>query len=210
MAISTYTELKTAIASWLHRTDLTSSLQDFITLAESRINKTLRGTQQELETTLTATPGTRTIALPTGFKEAMALWLTYYGDRQELPFINPDQVLVPQSQGLPTRWTIDGVNLAFDIVPDAAYTFALRYLKNAALSDTNPTNWLLTAYPDVYLYGALIEGAAFIRDTEQLAIWKQAFDTALQEAVNAEMRNKKLATLTTELSGHNHSTIYEG
>jgi len=36
MAISTYSELKTAVANWLDRSDLTDVIPDFITLAETR------------------------------------------------------------------------------------------------------------------------------------------------------------------------------
>ena len=42
MAIATYTELKTSIASWLNRDDLTSVIPDFISLAEAGINRDLR------------------------------------------------------------------------------------------------------------------------------------------------------------------------
>jgi len=38
MSIATYSELQTAVADWMHRTDLTAKIPDFITLAESRIN----------------------------------------------------------------------------------------------------------------------------------------------------------------------------
>ena len=36
MAITNYSELKSAIADWLDRTDLTDQIPDFITLAEAR------------------------------------------------------------------------------------------------------------------------------------------------------------------------------
>ena len=42
MAITTYSNLKTTIASYLNREDLTAYLGDFITLAESRLNRELR------------------------------------------------------------------------------------------------------------------------------------------------------------------------
>ena len=42
MAITTYTNLKTTIASYLNREDLTAYLGDYITLAESRLNRELR------------------------------------------------------------------------------------------------------------------------------------------------------------------------
>ena len=47
MAISTYTELQTAVADWLHRTDMTSVIQDCVALAEERFNRRLRTRQQE-------------------------------------------------------------------------------------------------------------------------------------------------------------------
>ena len=42
MALTTYALLKTTIANYLNRTDLTSYLGDFITLTESRLNRELR------------------------------------------------------------------------------------------------------------------------------------------------------------------------
>ena len=42
MAISNYTELKTAVANWLDRDDLTDRIPEFIALAESRFNRLLR------------------------------------------------------------------------------------------------------------------------------------------------------------------------
>ena len=39
MALNTYTGLKASIADFLNRDDLTSAIEDFITLAESQINR---------------------------------------------------------------------------------------------------------------------------------------------------------------------------
>jgi hypothetical protein len=52
MAITTFAELKTAIASWLDRSDLTSTIPDFITLFESVANRRLRVRQMEKTITL--------------------------------------------------------------------------------------------------------------------------------------------------------------
>ncbi len=37
MALTTYTELKTSIGDWLNRSDLTTAIPDFISLAEAQI-----------------------------------------------------------------------------------------------------------------------------------------------------------------------------
>ena len=42
MAITNYTELKSSLADWLNRSDLTTVIPDFITLAESQFNREIR------------------------------------------------------------------------------------------------------------------------------------------------------------------------
>ena len=42
MALATYSDLKTTIANYLARSDLTSQIPDFITLAENRLRRELR------------------------------------------------------------------------------------------------------------------------------------------------------------------------
>ena len=45
MAISTKSELHTAVTNWLNRSDLTSRIPEFITLAEASFNRNLRTRQ---------------------------------------------------------------------------------------------------------------------------------------------------------------------
>lgn len=71
MAISQYSELKTAVANWLGRSDLTSRIPEFIGLAEDRVYQRLRlramETQAELKSSANVSvdtvSGTNTIAL---------------------------------------------------------------------------------------------------------------------------------------------------
>lgn len=210
MAISTFTELKAAIATWAHRTDLTAVIPDFIALAESRINRSAFLHRLEQETNLLSVVDARTIALPSGLVEPKALWLTTYNDRLELRYRLPDLMPVYDDSGQPQYWTIDGATIAFDRPADQAYTWTLRYTGSFTLSDAAPTNWLLTNHPDVYLYASLLETAPYIRDMEQMQVWKAAYDLALMEVNDKEHRMKKLTTLSTELAMGNYSTIFEG
>ena len=45
MALTTYTELKASLADWLNRSDLTTTIPDFISLAEAQIERQLRTRQ---------------------------------------------------------------------------------------------------------------------------------------------------------------------
>jgi hypothetical protein len=200
MAISTYDELKAAIATWAHRTDLTAVIPDLITLAESRINRLAKIHNREQEADLTVVVGDRTIALPSGFIEPLGLWLTYYGDRQFVRYLTPEEMPVFDDSGQSDYWAIDAGNIAFERPADIAYTFVLRYTGLLTLSDANPTNWLLTNHPDLYLHAALMECAAYIRDLELLGVAKAAFDLALQEINDKEHRVDSLVTLSTEIS----------
>jgi len=210
MSITTYAELKTAITDWTHRSDLTTKLADFISLAESRINRQIRFNEQEVETSLTATVNSRYIALPAGFIRPISLWLTYYGTKDPLTWCPVDILQVAVSNGQPYYWTIDGSNIAFDAEADVAYTFTFRYAVTDNLSDSNTDNWILLKHPDVYLYGALIEAGAYIRDMELLNTAKGAFDLAMMEVIEEQHRTKAKAQLFTEIAGTHKSDIYQG
>ena len=69
MAISTYSELKTAIANFLARDDLTSVIPDFIQLAEATMSRELETRSQEKRATATLTADDEYIALPTDLRE---------------------------------------------------------------------------------------------------------------------------------------------
>jgi hypothetical protein len=197
MSFSNFENLVTNVADWLHRDDLTDRIPDFIRMAESRINRLLPSRRAETERALTGTVSSRTIALPSGYKEPLGLWLTTYTPRQPLIYKLPERLMISTASAQPHYYTLDGSNIAFDCPLDQAYTFALRYREAYNLEQTN-TNYLLDTYPGLYLYATLVEAAIYIRDDERLTQWKAIFDTELQEAKTSEARNKNLATLTVD------------
>lgn len=210
MSITTYSELQTAVADWMHRTDLTAKIPDFITLAESRINRVILFNEQETKADLTMTIGSRFIALPAGNIRPISMWFTFYGVRGYLTFVPVDIMQVTISQGQPYYWTVDGANLAFDSEADQAYTLTFRYATTDNLSASNTTNWILDSHPDLYLYGALIEAGAYIRDLELVGMAKQGYEEALNEVLEKEHRTKAKAILFTEIPRNEKSNIYEG
>ena len=180
MSITTYAQLQTAIASWLARSDLTATIPDFITLFEAAANRRLRVRQMETSTNLTPSSGTAT--LPADY----LAWrrLTWTGsNRVELAYVEPSylQAAYPSSPSeTPSIFTIEGATLKIRPVDDTALEF-LYYQKIPALSDGNPTNWLLAAHPDLYLFGALTEAQMFAVDPEKAALWKGRRDELIEE-----------------------------
>ena len=67
MSITSYSTLKTTVADWLKRTDLTASIPDFIRFAELRIYREMR--VRQMEAALSGTIASGVLAVPSGYAE---------------------------------------------------------------------------------------------------------------------------------------------
>jgi len=175
MAISNYGELKTAVANWLDRADLTSRIPEFIAMAETSIHygvetgvassEPLRIRGMETSSDITITTGTG--SLPTGFLQARRVYLDGSPVRQ-LEFISPLEFWKRRGSseaGKPAGYTFEGDSLLTLPTTDTSYTVKLLYYKAfTALSGDSDTNWLFTNAPAVYLNMTLYEAWSFIGD----------------------------------------------
>lgn len=194
MALTTYTELKTAVADWLNRSDLTSQIPDFISLCEARIRRTVRTKHTSiLQATLAA--GDKSVALPAGVADLLSVSLSgsTYGDT--LTTVSHSVLLAKRrlytSAGTPVWCAIVGETLEFAPTADTAYTVDIEVEGPfEALSSTVATNWILDDYPDVYLYGTLAESAGFLIDDDRLPTWNGRYEKAMAELEQARDRWK--------------------
>ena len=67
MSIANYSDLKTAVANWLNRSDLTSYVSDIVMLGEAKIYRELR--IRAMETALSDTIASGVIAVPSDYIE---------------------------------------------------------------------------------------------------------------------------------------------
>lgn len=214
MAITTYAELATTVASWLHRTDLAAQIVDFISLAEDEINTDMRLRLMESDESLTLLINTRTIALPTRFIEPIKLELTFTGrQNEELTYLTPSQMNPDPSTGAkyqPEFYTINGANIEFRNSADQSYGVTFRMLKGFDLANTS-TNSLLSAYPGLYLYGALLQASAFTVNDDRIATWAKMYLNLKTKVNRIEARTKTLATLRTDVPmGQDRNNIFKG
>jgi len=198
MAISTYAELQSAVAKWLERTGdttVTGNVADFITLAESRINRDLRLNAVEASAPLTGSTSSRILTPPSGVVAPIALYLTTYGTQDYLrPFVQGSESM-GTINGVPSAWSWAGDVIWLDEPCDQAHTFTFRYQGTFALSDSATTNALLTAHPDVYLFASLVEVNAFLQDPQTAALWDARYRAAIDEINAKENRAKSRAPL---------------
>ena len=193
----TYATLKTAIGDYLEssETTFTNNLPTFIQEAEDRILKFVELPEQRKNVQGQTTANTRFLACPTDFLAPMSLAIissnTYtYLDLKHASFLKEYSPTTTMT-GQPKYYSIfsqDSFSLA--PVPDAIYTVELHYLyKPASLTSGSDsgTTVLSTDYPDALLYGSLVEGAIFLKETPDVIA---QFEARFKEAI---MRMKNLS-----------------
>lgn len=196
-----YSWLQAEVVDWSHRKDLASKVPKFVTMAEARINRIVQARGMEVEANIAFGPGIAAVRLPEGFDTPVAAWLLCDTGRRSLSPVVPEQLNGATQRGEPQYWAVDGAYLTLNCPVDRARTVALRYRGLLRLSDAYPNNSVLTKYPDVYLYGTLMEAALWARDQDSLAMWAPLFDTAMKELNRNESRARAIAPLRTELAG---------
>lgn len=182
MALANYTDLRASIASWIKRDDLTNVIPDFVAMAEARISRDLRLRKQMTSTSLTATKGVSTIALPADWLAFENLSVAANPDRNlvYVPIEHIDSKYNSASTGIPAVYSIEGDNLVLAPAPDAAYTLPIIYYARFPSVITAATNWLLTNHPNVYLFACLIEAAQFIMDNDRMQVFTARYNDGLQ------------------------------
>ena len=193
----TYATLKTAIGDYLEsaETTFTNNLPTFIQEAEDRILKFVELPEQRRNVQGQTTAGTRFLACPTDFLAPMSLAIvssdTYtFLDLKHASFLKQYSPTTTVT-GQPKYYSIfsqDSFSLA--PVPDAIYTVELHYLyKPSSLTSGSDsgTTVLSTDYPDALLYGSLVEGAIFLKETPDVIA---QFEARFKEAI---MRMKNLS-----------------
>jgi hypothetical protein len=205
MAIDTYAKLQSEILDTLDRTDLVADVTEFtpgtiegavqraISKAERRIIRRLRTREFETSSSISTVSGTETISIPSDLVMIKAAVIQ----------TNPNVVLQQKdlttllndnpstATGTPASYAAFGTSLYLRPVPGTAQTIKLFYYNSPTpLSDSNTSNTILTKYPDLLLYGALIEITAHVEDDERLQIWKGAFDEAVKDITEDNTLNR--------------------
>jgi|TARA_R100001129_G_scaffold173603_1_gene145255 hypothetical protein len=208
MALDSYTNLKTAIANFLARDDLTSEIDDFIDLTEADFNRRLRVRAMEtVDSSFTIDAATE--ALPTGFLQVRSFILTSPDPDSALVFMTPFHQIESSGSdrsGQPKAYSIEGSNFRFSPTPDATYTGRLTYYKAFdSISGSTATNHILTNHPDVYLYGALYFASTFIRGMDQGTVvqFKTQYEAALKQVEDADALDKYNGSPLVQRSGIN-------
>lgn len=185
MSITTYAELKTAIADFLDRDDLAAQAGTFISLAEAEISRDLRHWRQEKR--VNASVDEQYENLPTDWLRINSVQHTGGGlissvSASELQTLRAAST----TTGKPRYMRLTANQMELYPVPDQAYVVEVTYLaQTPALTEAAPSNWLLDYAPDLLLYGALKHSAPYLGEDSRLAVWGSLYASGI-EALNSE------------------------
>lgn len=158
-----YSGLIQSIVDTLKDDSLEDRVPDFIYRAEAMFNRELYPLDDETSATLSATVANAgVISLPTDFKKVRSITCGSSGDSDALvlPQLGADDFksrFIGQTAGPPEAFALAGNRFWIGPTPDATYSLTCHYVQGIQnLSQSNQTNWLLDAHPDLYFFGAMM------------------------------------------------------
>jgi len=180
MSVTNYTELQARVANELDRDDLASRIPEWIVECEARLNRILRCPEMEATSSLTQTAGVCT--LPANYLEYMSVSIATKGELKPLSVSQANTFFggSPPS-GTPRYFSADKATSTLKIYPTSSDTIDVRMYVALPALVTNTTNWLLTKYPEVYIYGSLLPSASFLLDDARIATWGTLLDKSIAE-----------------------------
>tara|TARA_B100000963_G_scaffold251356_1_gene220230 strand:+ start:1159 stop:1779 length:621 start_codon:yes stop_codon:yes gene_type:complete len=193
VSLSNYSELQTEIANFLNRDDLTSQIPTFIRLAEARMNRDLRHWRMERRSTNSV--DTQYTGLPSDFIGPIRITLdtsaTKVLDVAGTQEISTLRANASNTKGTPAYYALIDGSLEVFPSPDKAYTMEMLYYGTITpLSTTSTTNWVITNYPDLYLYSTLLQSAPYLMEDERIQVWASFYASAV-ETLNQENETAK-------------------
>lgn len=184
----TYAQLVTAVQQFteVDETTFVANIPIFVQNTEVLVNNSVQLPAFRQTTTLTTTPGSQYVTLPSGFLSMFALaaidpvqGYVYLLDkdvnyiREAYPF--------PATTGLPTTYALNNATqLMLGPTPNAAYSLNINYYAYPESIVTAGTSWLGTNFSNVLLWGTLVEAYIYLKGEAELI---QAYQAKFQEAM---------------------------
>jgi hypothetical protein len=190
MTITNFGTLKSTIADFLNRDDLASVVPAFVQLAEAQFRGDIRDYRQITKAAITL--NAQYVNLPADWLETIRVKT----DNRVVQQISLDDMADRRTQaddatGEVVYFAHLGSQIELYPTPGSSETGEITYFATiTALSADGDTNWLLTAAPDVYLYGSLMQSAPYLKDDARVAVWGGLYAEAVArlERENAKAR----------------------
>ena len=192
----TYSELVTAIQSYMENTFPTADINTIIRQAEQRIYNTVQFPSLRKNVTGTITSGNQYLSAPDDFLSVYSIAvISATGSytfllNKDVNFIR-EAYPVPATSGVPKHYAIFGPRsdnareLTFILgpTPNATFSTELHYYFYPESIVTATNTWLGDNFDSVLLYGSLVEAYTYLKgEADLLALYDSKYKEALQLA----------------------------
>jgi hypothetical protein len=197
-----YGSLQTAIADWIWRVgdpNVVANIPQMIVNFESEFKRAAKVLEMQVGP-LTGTLASPLLPIPADFLELVRLQLTGLPSgtpNQPLSFVSPARGAfldaTTTASGTPQWYTIIGTNFVISPQPwvPVGATYELTYFGFTPLNlAVGGVNNILLKHPDLYLYGSLMQAAAYIDDKETVAQWATALDRGMSSLLEGDKKKK--------------------
>jgi len=178
----TYAQLSQLVQNFLENSEagFVANIPYIVQQAESRISNEVRVINQRKGAT--GTVSTATITAPSDFVEPLYLMVNSVSLQQReksfLRTVYGDTIGATESYAL--DYLAPNTTIKIAPVPTTTVNYELSYIGIPESIVTAGTTWVSTNFPEVLLYGSLLEGYIYNKgEQDMLAIFQARFDTAL-------------------------------
>jgi hypothetical protein len=213
--ITTYATLATGVQTYMKRSDIgvaSGNLDYLCSEVEEEVNAQLR--VRRMLTSVTPTVSSAgVVTLPSDFRgwkrfavrDGTSEWDLELKAAEETTNVSE----LYTATGVPKALITNGTTSQIWPYTDATYTFAgLYFAMVPQLTSSATTNWLITNYPNVYLYGCLAASRGLVSDdtpvgASRFELWAKLFNRAIQRIKtdnSHEIDSRDYATLTSDTS----------
>lgn len=194
MPFSTTAQFRTAIKSWSKRTEFSDpEIDDFTLLFEAEFFGDPEVRLRQMETVDAAFAVTdRLTPLPAGFLELRSI-VSIGSPSYPLKLITPQSAAEAYDYATASNgigYIIEGENLRIEPLP-GSLTLRLDYYAALTTITAGTPNWLLTNFPNCYLFGTLRYTAPYVGNDERIPMWEAWYQKARTSVLAADRRSKR-------------------
>lgn len=203
-AITSYGTLKTAIASKINRSDLTSELPGFVQRAEEEFKRELRQVDNLYRYEGFSFTDEYT-AIPNDWQEGLAFEVYIDGYRRNIPITTSALInRVGTEPGEPIAIMVLNDQLRLIPPPSGTLTGDILYWRGITsiighADGENATNWLLTKHSAVYLYRSLMEAAIHMKADRDIERYGAAYQGAMASVLKSGRKRRQSAGMQVRL-----------
>ena len=187
-----YNEIVAAAKAYSDRLDneVSVNMGTFIVMAESRINRVLKISEQTHRVYTKTVAGKEFYTLPPEYNGMRFMHLNT-GEVDEpssgvipVDYVTPEQLSDMQASGVTSGQFYTILNNQIQLHPTASPDGTIEmvfYRKVPPLSANNQYNWMSIDYPDIYLSGICAEIELFVKNYEASQLWDTRMTRSIEE-----------------------------